>query len=155
MVSRVVDHYRPDRFERAFPCATGGLSRCERHPRWQGSGREPVSGRRENARSSSTVDMPRHIDRRLPCAAGVVPPAPRLPDFPQPLATLQSPPATPLGRPPRLEHIAGATVLVPWLTTASIRSPGRPSQFSALPRCLPPPQPCGLSPETPTPEPRH
>src|SRR5580704_8492476 len=110
MVSRVVDHYRPDRFERAFPCATGGLSRCERHPRWQAGGRGPVSGRRENARSSSTVDMPLHRDRLLPYAERVVPPAPRLPDSPRPLSTTQSPPAKPLGPPPQLEHIAGATV---------------------------------------------
>src|SRR5438270_2803068 len=147
MALRVVDQYQPDRFEQAFPCATGGLSRCERHPRWQAGGKALVSDRLENPPSSSTAGMPRYRDRRPPCAVGVVPPGPRPPDSPQLLATLQSLPATPLGRPPRLEHIAGATVLVPWLTTASIRSPGRPSPFSALPRCLPPPQPCGLSPE--------
>src|SRR5437588_12517358 len=132
MVLRVIGQYRPDRFDQAFPCATDGLSRCERHPRWQAGGRAPVSGRRENAPSSSTVGMPRHRDRLLPYAERVVPPAPLPPDSPRPLSTLQSPPATPIGLPPRLEHIAGATVLVPWLTMASIRSPGKPSPFSAL-----------------------
>src|SRR5208337_3549724 len=155
MVSRAADQDRPDRFAQVLPCATDDLSRCERHLRLQAGGRGLVSGRRENARSSSTVGMPRHRDRRLPCAARVVPPVPRPPDFPQPLATLQSPPAKPLGPPPRLEHIAGAATLAPWLTTASIRSPGRPSQFSALPKYLPLLQPCGLSPETPTLEARH
>src|ERR1700674_851538 len=155
MVWRVVDQYRPDRFEQSFPCATGDLSRCERHPRWQAGGKAPVSGRLENAPSSSTAGTPRHRDPRLPCAAGVVPPALQSQDSPQPLATLQSPPAKPLGPPPQLERIAGATTLVPWLTTASIRSPGRTSQFSALPKCLPPLQPCGLFPEPPIPEARH
>src|SRR5690348_3419303 len=117
MVSRVVDHYRPDRFEQAFPCATGGLSRCERHPRWQAGGRGPASGRRENALSSSIVGMPRHRDRRPPYAAGIVLGAPRPPDSPRPLSTPLWPPAKPLGRPPRLEHIAGATTLGLWLTT--------------------------------------
>src|SRR5712692_196953 len=155
MALRVVDQYRPDRFAQASPCATGDLSRCERHLRWQAGGKAPVSGRLENALSSSIVGMPRHRDRRLPYAEGVVPPAPRPPDSPQLHATLQSPPAKLLGLPPRLEHIVGAATLVPWQTTASIRSPGRPSQFSALPKCLPLLQPCGLSPETPTPEARH
>src|SRR5258708_6817217 len=144
MASRVIDQNLPDRFEQAFPCATGGLSRCERHPRWQAGERGPVSGRLETAPSSSTAGMPRHRDRRLPRVAGIVLPALKVHDSPQPLATLQSPPATPLGPPPRLEHIADATTLVPWLTTASIRSPGRPSQFSILPKCLPLLQPCGL-----------
>src|SRR5580693_2033843 len=147
MVLRVVVRYRIDRFAQASPCATADPSQCERHPRWQAGGKAPVSGRLENAPSSSIVGKPRHRDRRPPCAAGVVPPAPRLPDFPRRLATLQSPPATPLGLPLRLEHIAGAATLVPWLTMASIRSPGRPSQFSALPKCLPLLQPCGLFPE--------
>src|SRR5580658_8114035 len=109
MVLRVVDQYRPDRFAQASPCATGDLSRCEPYPRWQAGGKAPVSGRLENAPSSSTAGMPRHRDRRLDCAAGVVPPALQFQDSPQPLATQQSPPAKPLGPPPRLEHIAGAT----------------------------------------------
>src|SRR5437660_3994957 len=99
MVLPVVDRYLPDRFEQAFPCATGGLSRCERHPRWQAGGKALVSDRLENPPSSSTAGMPRYRDRRPPCAAGVVAPAPRPPDSPQLLATLQSPPAKLLGLP--------------------------------------------------------
>src|SRR2546426_9431403 len=128
MVLRVVDQYRPDRFEQAFPCATGDPSRCERHPRWQAGGKAPVSGQLENAPSSSIVGKPRHRDLRLPCAVGIVLPALKFHDSPSPLSTQQSPPAKPLGLPLRLEHIAGAATLVPWLTMASIRSPGRPSQ---------------------------
>ena len=155
MVLPVVDRYLPDRFEQAFPCATGGLSLCERHPRWQAGGKAPVSDRLENPPSSSTAGMPRYRDRWLPCAAGVVPPALQSQDSPQPLSALQWPRARPLGPPLPLEHIAGAATLEPWMTTASIRSPGRPNQFSALPKYLPLLQPCGLSPETPTPEARH
>src|SRR5580658_6646197 len=155
MVLRVVDQYRPDRFAQASPCATSDLSRCERHPRWQAGGKAPASGRLENAPSSSIVGKPRHRDLRLPCAVGIVLPAPKFHDSPHPLSTQQSPRAKPLGPPPRLEHIAGAVTLVPWLTTASIRNPGRPSQFSALPKYLPFLQPCGLFPETPALEARH
>ncbi len=68
MVLRVVDQYRPDRFAQASPCAIGDLSRCERHPRWQAGGKAPVSGRLENALSSSIVGKPRHRDLRLPYA---------------------------------------------------------------------------------------
>src|ERR1700693_3279421 len=144
MVLRVVDQYRPDRFAQASPCAKGDPSPCERRPRWRASGRAPVSGRRQNALSSSTVGVPRHRDRRLPCAVGIVLPALKFHDSPRPLSTQRSPPAGPLGPPPRLEHIVGATTFVPWLTTASIRSPDRPSQCSALPKCLPRLQSFGL-----------
>src|SRR5271157_3160663 len=137
MVLRVVDQYRPDRFAQASPCATGDLSRCERHPRWQAGGKAPVSGRLENALSSSIVGKPRHRDPRLPRAVGIVLPALKFHDSRRLISRPQSPPARPLGPPPRLEHIADAATLEPWLTTASIRSPGRPSQLSALPKCLP------------------
>ena len=83
MVLPVVDRYLPDRFEQAFPCATGGLSLCERHPRWQAGGKAPVSDRLENPPSSSTAGMPRYRDRWRPCAAGVVPPALQSQDCPQ------------------------------------------------------------------------
>src|SRR5712672_268651 len=107
MVLRVVDQYRPDRFAQASPCATGELSRCERHPRWPAGGKAPVSGRLENAPSSSIVGKPRYKDLRLLCADGIVLPALKFHDSPRPPSTQQSPPAKPLGPPPRLEHIAG------------------------------------------------
>src|SRR6266478_9578316 len=134
MVSRAGDQDRTARFAQASTCSTGVLSRCEQHPRWQAGGKAPVSGRRENALSSRTVGKPRHRDLRLPCAVGIVLPALKFHDSPRVISRQQSPPAKPLGRPPRLEHIAGAATLVLWLTTASIRSPGRPSQISALPK---------------------
>src|SRR5260370_7834742 len=150
MVLRVVARYRIDRFAQASPCATGDPSRCERHPRWQAGGKAPVSGRLENPPSSSIVGRPRHRDLRLPCAVGIVLPALKFHDSPRLLSTQRSPPAKPLGPPPRLEHIAGAATLVPWLTTAPIRRPLRPSPFSPLPNCLPLLHPPDISPLPPT-----
>src|SRR5438552_11384006 len=135
MASRATGRDQRRRFWPASPYATRGHSRCARLTRWRGRGKERVSGRLENVQANNIGGMPRHKGEQLLRAAGIVLPELRFQDCPPPLSKRWWPWAKPLSPLPRLVHIADAATLVLWPTTASIRSQGKPNQFSDSPRC--------------------